>query len=54
MYAEIGDISFENDLLQVELASSEQEYTGKITGDSMKFEGEWGKYKGSFELKIHE
>ena len=51
-YAEVGDLSIEDDMIHVEIESSGKEYTGKIAGDTIKFKGEWGKYKGSFMFKF--
>ena len=53
-YATLNDFSIDNKVLRIELKDSGKVYTGKITGNKLKFKGEWGNYKGLLTIEMEE
>ncbi|MBN1290822.1 MAG: hypothetical protein JXB48_03205 [Candidatus Latescibacteria bacterium] len=51
-YMAVEDVSFDDGVVHVEGKLPHQEYEGRIIGNSVTFDGQWNRYKGSFTLKI--
>ena len=51
-YAQVEDISIDDEVVTVELKNRRKIYEGTIAGGSLKFKGEWGDYKGSLILDL--
>lgn len=53
-YQKVEEISFDNDVIHIETSPSGRDFNGKLTGDDLKFKGEWNQYSGMLKLKIKE
>jgi len=53
-YAPVKDFSIDKKVIRVELGEPGKVYEGRIAGDSLKFRGEWGNYRGSLTLEVKE
>ena len=53
-YAPVKDFSIDKKNIRVELEDSGRVYKGRITGDALKFRGEWGNYRGALTLELNE
>ena len=50
----VKEISFDNDVIHIETSPSGRDFNGKLTGNDLKFKGEWNQYSGMLKLRIKE
>ena len=53
-YAPVRDFSIDKKIISVELGDPGRVYKGTIAGDTLKFRGEWGSYRGALTLELKE
>ena len=51
-YMPVGDVSFEDGIIRVEVDSPHRVYKGTISGNDLSFKGQWGEYSGSFAIDL--